>query len=154
MDRRVFLTSIIGALAAAGFADAADAATKKKKKVVKKVVKKKKPAVNAGPGTLLTTRSVGIIQDADEITVPAISGGSKELRVAITDKPIKFKSLVAVYSDGSTQPLVVPATLAVGNDTGWLKLKTPKGATLTSLKAVYTTGLTITGTAHAAFFVR
>jgi hypothetical protein len=153
MDRRTFLAAFGGMLVSSALATEAFAKTVKKKKKVKKPVSK---AVNPdkNPGVVIATRSVGIVTDPDEVLVPAENGNATYVKVVIQDKPIKFKSLQAVYSDGSKQDFGVPAAVPVGGSTGWLKLTHAKGVTLAKMEAVYTTGLTLTGTAHALFLVQ
>ena len=150
MDRRTFLAAFGGMLVSGAFAT--EAFAKKKKKKGKKPGKGPNP--DANPGVVISTRSVGIITDPDEVLVPAENGNATYIKVVIQDKPIKMKSLQAVYSDGSTQDFGVPASVPVGGSTGWLKLTHADGITLTTILAVYTTGLTLTGTAHALFLVQ
>ena len=152
MDRRTFLAAFGGMLVSGAFATEAFAKKKKKKKKGKKPGKGPNP--DANPGVVISTRSVGIITDPDEVLVPAENGNATYIKVVIQDKPIKMKSLQAVYSDDSTQDFGVPASVPVGGSTGWLKLTHADGITLTKILAVYTTGLTLTGTAHALFLVQ
>ena len=152
MDRRTFLAAFGGMLVSGAFATEAFAKKKKKKKKGKKPGKGPNP--DANPGVVISTRSVGIITDPDEVLVPAENGNATYIKVVIQDKPIKMKSLQAVYSDGSKQDFGVPASVPVGGSTGWLKLTHADGITLTKILAVYTTGLTLTGTAHALFLVQ